>query len=77
LVGETGNRLTDAHTEELAIRAAEGAALRPWLFVNRLSRLVVDPERLPDEGEEMRAVGMGACPTSGTRTHAARRRATV
>ena len=52
--------MTDAHTEELAILTAEQVATRPWLFVNRLSRLVVDPERLPDEREEMRDVGMGA-----------------
>jgi N-formylglutamate deformylase len=53
--------MTDARTDELAILAAEQVAPpRPWLFVNRLSRLVVDPERLPDEHEEMLDVGMGA-----------------
>jgi len=52
--------MTDARTEELAIRAAGQVAPRPWLFVNRLSRLVVDPERLPDEHEVMFGVGMGA-----------------
>ncbi len=56
------DHLTDAHTDLIATRAA---AARPWIFVNRLSRLVVDPERFPDEREEMLAVGMGAVYTHG------------
>jgi N-formylglutamate deformylase len=48
--------MTDAHTDLIAAQAA-GAA---WLFINRYSRLVVDPERFPDDREEMLAVGMGA-----------------
>ncbi len=58
--------LTDAHTAEIAESAARGAARTPWRFVNRLSRLVVDPERFPDEREEMRTVGMGAVYTRTT-----------
>jgi len=52
--------MTDARTDELAALAARQVAPRPWLFVNHLSRLVVDPERLPDGHEEMYDVGMGA-----------------
>jgi N-formylglutamate deformylase len=52
--------MTDADTDRLAERAAEMARVRPWIFVHRASRLVVDPERFPDEREEMNAVGMGA-----------------
>jgi len=52
--------MTDARTDELAVLAAGQVSPRPWLFVNRLSRLVVDPERLPNEHEELYAVGMGA-----------------
>lgn len=52
------DRMTDSHTALLAERAAAGTGA--WRFVNTLSRLVVDPERFPDEREEMRAVGMGA-----------------
>jgi N-formylglutamate amidohydrolase len=53
-------RMTDAHTDVMAGRAATAARLRPWCFVNLMSRLVVDPERFPDEREDMLAVGMGA-----------------
>ncbi|MEV6832990.1 N-formylglutamate amidohydrolase [Streptomyces sp. NPDC051133] len=60
------DHITDAHTAELAGRAAALAGVTPWRFVNRLSRLVVDPERFPDEREEMAAVGMGAVYTRTT-----------
>ena len=50
------DRMTDAHTDLIAERAGSGA----WRFINGYSRLVVDPERFPDEREEMLAVGMGA-----------------
>ena len=53
--------MTDAHTDLLARRISESVrGRRPWSFVNRLSRLVVDPERFPDEREVMNSVGMGA-----------------
>lgn len=60
------DHITDAHTGELADAAAGLAGTAPWRFVNRLSRLVVDPERFPDEREEMLAVGMGAVYTGTT-----------
>ncbi|MFD0318606.1 N-formylglutamate amidohydrolase [Streptomyces flavalbus] len=60
------DHITDAHTAEIAAGAAEAARVTPWRFVNRLSRLVVDPERFPDEREEMLAVGMGAVYTRTT-----------
>ena len=57
--------MTDAHTDLIA-QWANGLAASPAnLFINRLSRLVVDPERFPDEREEMLAVGMGAVYTHG------------
>ncbi len=59
-LAEELRRMTDARTDELATQAAEQVSPRPWVFVNRLSRLVVDPERLPNKHEEMYAVGMGA-----------------
>ena len=51
--------ITDADTDLLAFTAAERAEQRPWIFRNRYSRLLIDPERFPDKREEMLAVGMG------------------
>ncbi|MFC7533791.1 N-formylglutamate amidohydrolase [Actinoplanes sp. GCM10030250] len=64
-LAEELDHLTDAHTDVIALRAAGAAGRRPWLFVNRLSRLVVDPERFPDETEEMLKAGMGPVYTQG------------
>jgi predicted N-formylglutamate amidohydrolase len=52
--------ITDRDTDVIAGGAADLAEFGPWLFVNRASRLVIDPERFPDEREEMNVVGMGA-----------------
>jgi N-formylglutamate deformylase len=55
--------MTDAETDLIAEVAAESAGVRPWVFRNALSRLVVDPERFPDPGQEPMAspeIGMGA-----------------
>lgn len=59
-LAETLDAMTDAHTDLIAEQVGETS-----LFINRLSRLVVDPERFPDEREEMLAVGMGAVYTRG------------
>ncbi|MFE1438676.1 N-formylglutamate amidohydrolase [Streptomyces sp. NPDC058739] len=60
------DHITDAHTDGVAAATAQLAGLTPWRFVNGLSRLVVDPERFPDEREEMLAAGMGAVYTRTT-----------
>ena len=55
--------MADALTDAIATRAAQMSSVRPWLFVNGLSRLVVDPERFPDASQEPMAapeIGMGA-----------------
>ncbi|MGW0736985.1 N-formylglutamate amidohydrolase [Streptomyces sp. NPDC002851] len=65
-LGRELDHITDGHTDLIAARAAAVATVTPWQFVNRLSRLVIDPERFPDEHEEMTAVGMGAVYTRTT-----------
>lgn len=52
--------MTDAGTELIGRLAAGLPRVRPWLAINRFSRLVVDPERFPDDREEMLRAGMGA-----------------
>lgn len=54
--------LTDHRTDVLAAGTGRVGATR---VVNRVSRLVVDPERFPDEREELAARGMGAVYTRG------------
>lgn len=57
-------RLTDWHTDRLF---AWGRGIGATMMVNRLSRLVVDPERFADDAlEPMAAVGQGAVYTFGT-----------
>ncbi|WP_318215492.1 N-formylglutamate amidohydrolase [Streptomyces sp. SCL15-6] len=66
------DHITDSHTAEIAEAAAGLAGVTPWRFVNRASRLVVDPERFPDDREEMTAVGMGAVYTRTTHSEVLR-----
>lgn len=55
--------LTDWHTDRLATQAAQlavdGRRGSVLVAINGLSRLVVDPERLPDGADPMETVGMG------------------
>ncbi len=54
------DEMTDSHTDLVAKSAIADLVKKPWIFENKLSRLVIDPERFPDEREVMNQVGMGA-----------------
>ena len=54
------DEMTDSHTDALAAHARNNSTIKPWIFQNKLSRLVIDPERFPDEREVMNQIGMGA-----------------
>ena len=56
--------MTDWHTDRLATEAVERAGADAIVFRNTWSRLVVDPERFPDEREVLAARGMGAVYTT-------------
>jgi acetoin utilization deacetylase AcuC-like enzyme len=56
-LGDELTAMTDWHTDKIAAAATTS---RTHVFVNQLSRLVIDPERFPDDTEPMNAVGMGA-----------------
>ena len=59
--------MTDAHTDTIALAAADRVTPRPWAYVNPYSRLVVDPERFPSDAEEMNQSGWARCtPTPPT-----------
>lgn len=54
------NELTDSLTAEMVLHATANLVTPPTLFINKFSRLVIDPERFPDEREIMNQIGMGA-----------------
>lgn len=58
LAGELA-RMTDWFTDSMAFDALARADASAAVFVNRASRLVVDPERFLGEDEPMLTVGMG------------------
>ncbi|MFC9841550.1 N-formylglutamate amidohydrolase [Rhodococcus sp. NPDC127530] len=54
---------TDTATDLIAQGAADytrSGRGRPWLAINQVSRLVIDPERFPGDDEPMNTVGRGA-----------------
>ncbi|GAC1542127.1 MAG: N-formylglutamate amidohydrolase [Acidimicrobiales bacterium] len=56
--------MTDWHTDRLAHDALDAAGVPATVFVNRASRLLIDPERFPNDTEVMAKVGMGAVYTA-------------
>lgn len=54
------DEITDTATDFIADWSAFKSDVKPLIVSNIWSRLVVDPERFPDDREEMNAVGRGA-----------------
>jgi N-formylglutamate deformylase len=53
-------RMTDWFTDTIAADAVNASGVSTSVFVNNVSRLIVDPERFLDDTEPMTAIGMGA-----------------
>jgi N-formylglutamate amidohydrolase len=51
--------MADLRTDLIAKEAISSLFVQPSVFMNNLSRLVIDPERFDDPSEEMERVGMG------------------
>ena len=54
------DEMTDSLTAEMVLHATANLVSPPTHFINKYSRLVIDPERFPDEREIMNQVVMGA-----------------
>lgn len=54
------DEITDTATDFIADYSAHRSEVKPLILRNTWSRLVVDPERFPDDREELNAVGRGA-----------------
>lgn len=54
------DEITDTATDFIADCSARRSGVKPLILRNTWSRLVVDPERFPDDREELNAVGRGA-----------------
>ncbi|EME55996.1 hypothetical protein G352_22321 [Rhodococcus ruber BKS 20-38] len=59
-LGAELDEATDTGTDLIAALGADHAHMRPWIVCNAYSRLVVDPERFPDDSEPAAAYGRGA-----------------